>query len=300
MAQELIYTSAERGLRPGTRGFCTVAYTRGMKPQTVQTLEGLSSYKSLYAVHDTRTAVHPPAISHYRLSVMGANLTVLSRVAPTQADHTARSNKIAHHVLLHTGERIRGGPSALARQPGFFVESWQGQPQLLDEEKPIAESDETEDVRAEHWQTAVGDAGWAGVLAATVLPAAVTPAVLVFEPGMDMLPLIDEALALVPHSRRWQVTFSTYFTTLPAQGTCAWRCCVPDSDVLRDARRNAKTLVIDLTAPLPPPGENPLVLRARQGGPPPVQKAEAKPAEKPADSRPFVLLRRRGRSSFRP
>ena len=56
MAKELIYTSAERGLRPGTRGYCTVAHTRGMRPQTIQILEGLSAYKNLYPVHDPRTA----------------------------------------------------------------------------------------------------------------------------------------------------------------------------------------------------------------------------------------------------
>ncbi len=298
MAQELIYTSAEKGLRPGTRGFCTVAYTRGMRPQTVQVLEGLSSYKSLYAVHDTRTAISPTAVSHYRLTLAGASITVLSRVAPTLADHTARSNKIAHHVLLHTGERARGGPAALARLPDFFVENWQEPPRLLDEEKAIPQDCGPADVRAATWETMAGDAGWAGVLAATTLTASVMPAFLVFEPGMDMLPLIDEALALVAPAKRWQVTFSTYFTTLPAQAACAWRCCVPDSDALREAKRNAKALIIDLTNPLPAPRESPLVLRAREGGPP--DQEEEKPAAKPAESRPFVLLNRRGRSSFRP
>ena len=48
MAHELIYTSAERGLRPGTRGYCTVAYTHGMMPQTLQLLEALSAYRSMY------------------------------------------------------------------------------------------------------------------------------------------------------------------------------------------------------------------------------------------------------------
>jgi hypothetical protein len=269
-----------------------------MRPQTVQVLEGLSSYKSLYAVHDTRTAISPTAVSHYRLTIMGTSFTVLSRVAPTLADHTARSNKIAHHVLLHTGERAPAGPSALASLPGFFVENWQEPPRLLDEEKPIPQDCGPTDVQAKAWEALAGDAGWAGVLAATTLTASVMPAFLVFEPGMDMLPLIDEALALVAPAKRWQVTFSTYFTNLPTQANCAWRCCVPDSDTLREAKRNPKALIIDLTAPLPEPRESPLVVRARQGGAP--DQEDEKPAEKPAESRPFVLLRRHGRSSFRP
>lgn len=293
MAQELIYTSAERGLRPGTRGFCTVAYTRGMRPQTIQMLEALSAYKSIYAVHDARTAISPPAVSHYRLTVTGTSLNVLSRVAPTQADHTGRSNKMAHHVLLHTHERIPAGPAALASSPQFFMETWEGPPRHLEEEKTIPEDCGLADVHAVQWEALAGDAGWAGVLASTVLNPTVVPAFLIFAPGMDVLPLIDEALALLSPERRWQVTFSTYFNSLPAQATCLWRCCVPDSEALREARRNPRALVIDLTQPLGAAKESPLVTRARTGGPPP--REEEKPAEKETETRAFVLLRHRGR-----
>ena len=49
-------------------------------------------------------------------------------------------------------------------------------------------------------------------------------AYLIIEPGLDVLPLFAEAIALLPPDRRWQATFSTYFTTLPAGATCNWRC----------------------------------------------------------------------------
>lgn len=293
MAQELIYTSAERGLRPGTRGYCTVAYTRGLKPQTIQVLEGLSAYKSLYAVHDARTTTSPAAVSHYRLSAMGTSLNVLSRVAPTQADHTGRSNKVAHHVLLHPRERVVGGPAALASHPQFFIENWDGPPRLLDEEKAIPKDCGRPDLHAAQWEAMTGDAGWAGILASTVLAPTIMPAFLIFEPGMDVLPLIDEALALLSPEKRWQVTFNTYFDSLPAQATCAWRCCVPDADALREAKRNPKILVIDLTQPLAPPTESPLVSLARTGGP--VPREEEKPVAKESETRSFVLLRHRGR-----
>jgi hypothetical protein len=35
MALELVYTSATKGLRAGTSGFCTVAMTRGLPPALV-------------------------------------------------------------------------------------------------------------------------------------------------------------------------------------------------------------------------------------------------------------------------
>ena len=104
MAQELIYTSAKRGLRPGTRGFCTVAYTRGMRPESIQLLESLSAYKGLYAAHDPRAMRSPVAFSHYRYKVAARNVSVLSRIGTTGADHTLRTNKVAHHVVLSNRE----------------------------------------------------------------------------------------------------------------------------------------------------------------------------------------------------
>ena len=294
MAKELIYTSAERGLRPGTRGFCTVAHTRGMRPQTIQILEGLSAYRNLYAVHDPRTANSPVAISHYRLTAMGGSLNVLSRVAPTRADHTGRSNKMAHHVVLSSQELVPGGPGALASHPGFFVDSWEGAPRHIEEPKAVPRDCGPADVRAVHWEEATGDAGWAGVLASTASGRTPTPAFLVFEPGMDVLPLLGEALALLVPETRWQVTFSTFFTTLPPQATCAWRCCVPDSEALREVRRNPKALLIDLTRPLPAIKDNPLVALARAGGPP-LRKAESAPSEQAPEAPSFVLLRNRSR-----
>jgi hypothetical protein len=291
MAKELIYTSAERGLRPGTRGFCTVAYTRGMRPQTVQILEGLSAYKNLYAVHDSRISLSPVAVSYYRLALMGRSIDVLSRVAPTQPDHTGRSNKMAHHVVLGSKEHVPGGPAALAGHADFFVDSWSGDPRHIEEPKVIPEDCGPTDMHAARWEELTGDAGWAGVLAHSVLGRTTSPAFLIFEPGMDILPLIREALALLPPSKRWQVTFNTYFTSLPAQATCLWRCCVPDSEALREARRNPRALTIDLTQPLASPKENSLVTCAREGGPPPLQ--EPKPEEKKSESPSFVLLRNR-------
>ena len=72
------------------------------------------------------------------------------------------------------------------------------------------------------------------------------------ESGVHMLPLMNEAIALLPDEDRWKLTFSTYFTSLPAGMECAWRACVPDSEALVAARRSPLNLIIDLTKPLPP------------------------------------------------
>ena len=45
---ELFYTSAPRGLRPGSSGFCTVSMTSGMPPTLISRLESLSSYQPIF------------------------------------------------------------------------------------------------------------------------------------------------------------------------------------------------------------------------------------------------------------
>ena len=45
MSHELFYTSAPRGLRRGSNGYCTVAATRGLPPLLGQQLERLSDYR---------------------------------------------------------------------------------------------------------------------------------------------------------------------------------------------------------------------------------------------------------------
>lgn len=266
MAEELYYTSAQRGLRPGTRGFSTVAYTRGMPPTLIRLLEALSAYKGAYAVHDPRSATNPVAYSHYRYSLVGKTVNILSRVGDSGADHTNRSNKLAHHVVLAQRERPTGGPAWLAARDGFLEDVWNRPPQVLEVPREVPEGDYAGTFAA-NWEDVTGDAGWAGELAYSFIQRRSVPTFLVFEPGMPVLALISEAMALLAPKQRWIVTFNTYFTALPAGLTCAWRCCVPDAYCLREARRMRRARIIDLSNPREAPSDNPLVQCAREGTP---------------------------------
>ncbi len=273
MAHELVYTSAERGLRPGTRGFCTVAHTRGMAPATMRMLESLSAYRSLYGAQEAATIAEPVAWSHYRVSLMGRSQNVLSRVSPIGVDHTNRSNKLAHHLLITSQERPVGGPLWLCAQPGVFLEEWNEEPHVIDQPKVLPSGDE-ESYIASSWASLTGDAGHAGTLASLFHARDDMIVVLVYEAGVEMAPLLREAMALLAPDERWLVTYNTYFTSLPAGMSCAWRCCVVDSDACREAKRNPKATVIDLTGTLPEPdGNDSYVKRAREGGAPIVVKA---------------------------
>lgn len=98
------------------------------------------------------------------------------------------------------------------------------------------------------WQEMLGDAGWGGILAETIRTA--QPAVIVYRPGMNILPLFIEALSILPREYAWKATFTTFFTGLPEHVPCQWKGVVagtPEADTLA---RQEDVLVIDLTIPM--------------------------------------------------
>jgi hypothetical protein len=280
MASELVYTSSEQGLKPGTHGYCTVAMTRGLGPPVlVERLEGLSGYRAHFPAHDPRAADNPVNFAYYQFTVGGRACPVLSRVGFAGFDYTGRSNKLAHHVVLDAAdERPAAGPTALALEPGFFRPTWSGAPQWIEGGRQLPQGGRRLGPAAT-WEEVAGDAGWAGVLAEHTIAAldaaglaAGAAAAILFPPGFDsakLLRLLDEAMALIPPARRWDVTYSTYLTDLPTGTTCVWRCVIPGSPEWERLGRTRNVLCLDLTGgPLGQAAGGPLVDAARSGDDP--------------------------------
>ncbi len=263
MSQELIYTSAPRGLKVGSRGFCTVASTPGMAKNLAERLEALSGYRHVFPPQDPQAALNPVAWSCLALQLGPLRYWVLSRVADAGLDYSQRTNKLAHHLVLAQGELPAAGPAATLAQPGVMETRWTGEPRLLTSGRPLPKGDAPPSV-CHAWQQTAGDAGWAGVLAQTLIDGP-REACLIFRPGQDLLPLIREAQALLPAALRWQATFSTYYTKLPAGAECAWRCVVDGTPEATAARRAAHALVLDLTRPLGAAPQTTATTAARQG-----------------------------------
>lgn len=264
MSQELIYTSAPRGLKPGSRGFCTVLGTRGMSAPLAAALESLSGYRAVFPPGDPRVSENPVVFSHVQLAVAGKSYSVLSRISDYGLDYSQRANKIAHHLVLDRKEHVSGGPAAVLGQPGAVESTWSGEPRVIPAGRTVtAKSAPPAICRA--WRQATGDAGWAGVLAESILADPGRQAYLVVTPGMDVLPLIAEAIHLLPENARWNVTFSTYFTSLPPGATCQWRCVLAGSPEAQQSRRFVQALRIDLTQPMPRATGGALVEQARTG-----------------------------------
>ncbi|MDB5349536.1 MAG: hypothetical protein JWN86_783 [Planctomycetota bacterium] len=264
MSQELHYTSAPRGLKPGVKGYCTVASTPHLPGPLAERLESLSGYKQVFPATSPDASRNPVVVSHLRISLGGQDLSVLSRVAAAGLDYTDRSNKYAHHVAITAAERPSAGPAWLAQRAGVLETAWEGEPRIIPTGRAIPSGD-TSPAVCDRWGRLTGDPGWAGVLAETFLNDPRRVVYLIRDLGHDLLPLLGEAIALIPPSRRWEVTFSTYFTSLPQGLSCAWRGVLKDSAEATQARRSPEALVLDLTQPMGEAQGGPLVEQARTG-----------------------------------
>jgi hypothetical protein len=260
MSLELIYTSAPKGLKPGSRGFCTVAMTQGMTAQLVDRLEALSGYRQIFAPQDPQASLNPVVYSHLRISVAGRNFHVLSRVCAAGLDYSQRTNKFAHHVVLDANELPQAGPAWVLAVPGFMVTAWDQTTRLLPPRARPPAGNSAPGV-CQRWQQTTGDAGWGGAIVDAAIKNPKGLVTLIFKPGQDPLPLLAESLALMPAELRWQATFSTYYTKLPPGVECRWRCVVEGSP----EAKAAAGVVIELCRRLgqPPAGE--YVTAARTG-----------------------------------
>jgi hypothetical protein len=245
MSLELFYTSAVRGVKPGSQGFCTVALTHGMSAALIDRLEALSAYRPVYPPHDDNAALNPVLRAHYRLGVGGKAVHVLSRVAPCGLDYSRRPNKLAHHVALDPAELSSAGPAWLLSQPGFLEAEWDGEVCILPH-GPKLPRGAAPPRECQRWRQVTGDAGWAGALLEALRGRPERPAYLVYEPGMDPLPLLAEAIALLPAEERWKITFSTYYAGLPQGVECACRCVLSDSPEAAEAARLPGAFVLPL------------------------------------------------------
>jgi len=236
VVEEIIYTSAEKGLKQGSRGFCTVVSTSGMALNIAERLESMSGYRQAFPLNDPQSSLNPVNYSHVTMRLAGKNLHVLSRVADAGQDYTGRSNKLAHHIVIDSVVHLTSGPARLLEDPGIITDRWDGVVRHISPRElrvPVVPST----IELSAWKTVCGDGGWAGSVAEQLLqnPA---PVSVIFRAGTDTLSLVREVLDLVPAPQRWNVTFSTYFTRMLAGAECQLRF------VLNDTRLGFQPLII--------------------------------------------------------
>jgi hypothetical protein len=265
--QELLFTSYEgQGLRKGGGGFCTVLSTEGMAANTASALEKLSGYKHPFDLHDERSQHNPVNYRHAVLMLGGTSHNVLSRVADLRHEHTGRSNKLAHHVVLGIRELPLGGPAHTLRHPGFSRTDWDRKVRLV--ASPSLSSlpaTEARPVRCDAWARIAGDAGWAGAVAEELSAGPDAAAHVIFPLKTDCLALADEVLRLIPPYKRWGVTFSTYYTSAIPGSSCNLRFVLDGTPEAEKIRRDHRLWKVDLASSLSRAPDTPLATAARTG-----------------------------------
>jgi hypothetical protein len=253
MSFELVLTSTDRGLKPGTRGFATVAMTDGMPIHCVQACEGMSGYPHVFDLTSEHYAANPVAWSHFRVTCGGQPYSLFSRVSAHPKDYTGRTNKIAHHLMLaHPAEALSlpGGPEMLIGS-SFFKTLWNESPHMLPQNRfghnhllPVG------GFRASAWMAHGLPPEAAARLATAFHAGAFPPVTLVFDPSsaQDPASIISDVLRLIPVAKRWEIGFCSYYSSHPAGAALHMAACIRDTETCRRALRIPNSLVLDLAS----------------------------------------------------
>lgn len=288
MTWELVHTSAPRGVLVSHGGFVTVLATAGMPRPLVEVLEALSAFDPRDG-HDAplgrggaRDVAREPGApransgeesgeppretpreapcearrerdslhAHRIVSVAGRRFSVLSRIVRSGVDHTGRPNRLAHHVVIEPRERPAAGPAAALRDFRGFLDRWSGPPT----ERPfgpIVDAAPRSPAPCASWQRHFGDAGWAGDVLRKILEPPAEPLCVVLPEAIDIRPLVDEMLALLPERDRWAITFASRAVTHRPDVEASLRFVAADDRHLDVVRRRPGARLIE------PAGEAP-------------------------------------------
>ena len=256
MTAELLYTSAAKGLKPGSRGFCTVLSSSGMPANLATKLESISGYRQMFPPSSPEASKNPVAFSHLTFKLGGQMTSVLSRVAAYGADYSGRTNKLAHHVVPSVSEKVAAGPAWLLMQAGVMRSQWDGDCQTTPSGPTLPNGNLSPQV-CSTWQRLAGDAGWGGVVAEAFRQVRGKPLFVVYplEQQSQLLQLLVEATALLPPEQRWQATFSTYAAQLPPDVSCQVRCVVEGTQDAQMARARGSIIHLGASNGAPPVSE---------------------------------------------
>ena len=108
MIEEIIYTSAEKGLNIAER------------------LASMSGYRQAFPLNHPQSSLNPVNYSHVTMRIAAKKLHVLSRVADAGQDYTGRSNKLAHHIVIDSVVHLTPGPARLLADASVVVDHWDG------------------------------------------------------------------------------------------------------------------------------------------------------------------------------
>jgi len=232
MPQQLIYTSAPRGVIAGRSGHCTVARSAAMREALMLQLEKLSYYQHLSLSGGQERPIYCCRL----LDIRGSRYHVVSRIRDAGLDFTGRTNFLAHH-LVFAPEEVRqfASPPAILLNWSGWVNAWNKEPELFgSEDWSSLASIRRASIPAVQWQQLTGDAVNGYGLLETRAGAAFRADDVSDE---QLLALFAESLELLEmrDPRRdfrvsaWQYTFTTSMQEQDNPADFRWRCLHSDN-----------------------------------------------------------------------
>ena len=272
MAKQLIYTSAKQGIRPDASGYCTVLSTQGITRAQEEYLESLSVFAIADQVNGESIAtngenynelvrLNPPAVANVKFRYRNQSQNVLLKTCLAGFDYSNRLRKLSHFLLLDEPDKETADPAAVVTMSGLFADSWDREPVVLDSDFSLP-GDRVTAGQCRAWERFAGDGGWAGELVRAMHLPDRPPVYIYYDASISALPLLREALALIPAGQRWNATFSTNYAGLPSSVDCQWRF-VPSSSPA--AEHPPEAIVINLNQAMGVPPESEEVAAARAG-----------------------------------
>jgi len=233
---ELANTSVPNGLIAGTRGFATVAMTKGM-PDAIRTrVEGLCAYPHRTSAHDESYYRENP-VNWFHL-ILPSGDHVVGRTVPSDFDYTGRTNRLARTIVFRRGEMpVSGGCEAIRIAGPHLSEKWSGEPRMLPADKALAAKffalERSRDATPANWVALFGDNGisLAKRVAMLVARNAMGGGKSVYfktstswdADGTKLLALFSDIINLLPDEAAPLVTFSTFAACVPSGVTCHLR-----------------------------------------------------------------------------
>lgn|GEM_PF-6230759 len=127
MADQIIFTSAVRGIKPGASGYCTVLRSPGIRAALEQALEKLSVFEHTKCNRDRVT------YSYRQIEIRDTTYYALSRISDTDKDYTGRTNFLAHHLVFQKEEMPDLSPADILLNWSGWCQQWRGEPR----EEPV-------------------------------------------------------------------------------------------------------------------------------------------------------------------
>ncbi len=208
MPQQLIFTSAPRGLVAGRSGYCTVARHRSIPDRLAQILESLGTpHQNLEGATFTFRIIE----------ASNTNWFVLSRFVARGLDYSQRDNRLAHHLIFTAEEAaVLPPPSAIAFRWNGWLTEWTKEPTWLTEDPRPLILDNAPPLRpASAWREFSGTGAKAAWLVNEVGPATLC----LTQPPEDkiLLRLLAESASLLGQSA-WYATFTTQVIVTKSDG----------------------------------------------------------------------------------